>query len=113
MITHAKPVTEITVTIKDTSTVVTYILENTEIPDGVPTTEQLLAALNAIAASQIILSSGPISYEDTWEIAISMKQSGELGLVGSSPSKKEKKSPSTTVKKRSASKKKEKPALVE
>lgn len=113
MTTPASRAAKITVTIKDTSTAHTFTRESTVIPDGAPTTEQLHSALNVIEGILITLSSGEISFEDTWEIQITMKQSGELGLVGSSPSKKEKKSPSTTVKKRSASKKKEKPAPVE
>ena len=110
MTTPANRAAQITVTIRDTSTAHTFIRESTVIPDGAPTSEQLHSALSVIEGILITLSSGAISFEDTWEIAITMKQSGEHGLAESSQRPSKKTSQSTTKKKKLASKKKGKTA---
>lgn len=96
MTTPASLAARITVTIRDTSTALTYTHESIVIPAGAPTTEQLHSVLSAIVDTLTTPLNGEISFEDSWEMTITMSQRGEHGLVENSPRPNEKTSRSTT-----------------
>jgi len=85
-----KPAEKITVTIRGTSSALTFTPESIETQDGTPITELSPYVQSAIEDLLIFLWSGPTSSKDTWEIQITMKQNGEHGKAASSRSKREK-----------------------